>query len=391
MRLTATLVASVSLFGLTACESLDSDFRGFGGGFNTSEAARKATEPRPAPDNRGILSYPGYQVAVARRGDTVTSVAARVGIPENELAARNAVPPGASLNAGEVLLLPRRVAEPSPSTGAPTTGPIRPAEQVDVAVLADNAISRAEGTITPAAPARKPQTGQEPVRHVVKAGETAYSVSRLYGVSVKALDEWNGLDDKLTLRVGQTLLIPPEAPSRPKPTTVTKPGTGSETPTPPSAAKPLPKDEPAAAQTKTTEAKPAPGTPESPDLGKQATQASASSARFTSPVNGKISRVFSSRNKSVNFSASAGSPVKAADAGTVFVVTKTDDQVTYVGIKHDGGLTSVYANVDGVTVKKGDKVSKGQSIAKVSPGNPAFLNFIVLKGTQAIDPAPYLP
>ncbi|MBS8226500.1 peptidoglycan DD-metalloendopeptidase family protein, partial [Vannielia litorea] len=161
--------------------------------------------------------------------------------------------------------------------------------------------------------------------------------------------------------------------------------------TPPSAAKPLPKDEPAAAQTKTTEAKPAPGTPESPDLGKQATQASASSARFVSPVNGSISRVFSSRNKSVNFSASAGSPVKAADAGTVFVVTKTDDQVTYVGIKHDGGLTSVYANVDGVTVKKGDKVSKGQSIAKVSPGNPAFLNFIVLKGTQAIDPAPYLP
>ena len=328
---------------------------------------------------------------MARRGDTVSTVAARIGLPESELAARNAVPPGAPLNAGAVLLLPRRVAEPSPATGAITTGPIRPAEQVDVAVLADTAISRAEGTITPAQPARKPQTGQEPIRHVVKPGETAYSVSRLYGVSVKALDEWNGLDDKLTLRVGQTLLIPPEAATPPKRTTVNKPGTGSETPTPPSAAKPLPKDEPAAAQTKTTEAKPAPGTPESPDLGKQATQASASSARFVSPVNGSISRVFSSRNKSVNFSASAGSPVKAADAGTVFVVTKTDDQVTYVGIKHDGGLTSVYANVDGVTVKKGDKVSKGQSIAKVSPGNPAFLNFIVLKGTQAIDPAPYLP
>ncbi len=390
MRLTATLVASASLFALAACDDFDSDFRGYGGGFNTTSAAQKATEPRPSPDDRGILSYPGYQVAVARRGDTVTSVAARIGLPESELAARNAVPPGAPLNAGAVLLLPRRVAEPSPATGAVATGPIRPAEQVDVAVLADTAISRAEGTITPAQPTRTPQTGQEPIRHVVKAGETAYSVSRLYGVSVQALDEWNGLDDKLTLRTGQTLLIPPEAPTRPAPTTVTRPGTGSPTPTPPSAAAPLPKDEPAA-QTTTATAKPAPGTPASPDLGSQATSASASSARFVSPVNGSISRVFSSRNKSVNFSAAAGSPVKAADAGSVFVVTKTDDQVTYVGIRHDGGLTSVYANVDGVVVKKGDTVSKGQTIAKVSPGNPAFLNFIVLKGTQAIDPAPYLP
>ncbi|SIN95871.1 peptidoglycan DD-metalloendopeptidase family protein [Vannielia litorea] len=398
MRFTATLVASASLLGLAACEDLDSDFRGFGGGFNTTSAAQKATEPRPAPDDRGILSYPGYQVAVARRGDTVSTVAARIGLPESELAARNSVPPGAPLNAGSVLLLPRRVAEPSPATGAIATGPIRPAEQVDVAVLADTAISRAEdrtgGTITPAqpaTPARAPQTGQEPIRHVVKSGETAYSVSRLYGVSVQALDDWNGLDDKLTLRIGQTLLIPPEAPSRPSQATVTRPGAGSATPTPPSAATPLPKDEPAAAQTQTSQAKPAPGTPASPDLGKQATQASASKARFSTPVQGNIIRAFSAKSDGIDIGAPAGTAVKAADAGTVAAITQSTDKVPILVLRHSGGLLTVYANVDGLTVAKGDKVSKGQTIAKVRSGNPSFLHFEVRDGLKAVDPAQYLP
>ncbi|MCO6382445.1 MAG: LysM peptidoglycan-binding domain-containing protein [Vannielia sp.] len=397
MRLTTTLVASVSLFALAACEDLDSDFRGFGGGFNTTTAAQKATERRPAPDDRGILSYPGYQVAVARRGDTVTSVASRIGIPASELAARNAVPQGASLNAGEVLLLPRRVSEPSPATGAVATGPIRPPEQVDVAVLADGAISRAEGTITPAntpasTPTRKPQTGQEPIRHVVKAGETAYSISRRYGVSVQALDDWNGLDDNRTLRVGQTLLIPPEAPSRPAPAAArtSEPGQGSPTPTPPSAAEPLPKDEPPA-QTKTTQAKPAPGTPESPDLGSQATTASASSARFTSPVQGNIIRAYSAKSDGIDIAAPSGAAVKAADSGTVAAITQSTEKVPILVLRHAGGLLTVYANVDGLTVKKGDKVSKGQTIAKVRAGSPSFLHFEVRDGLKAVDPAKYLP
>jgi hypothetical protein len=38
------------------------------------------------PDAQGVISYPGYQVAVARRGDTVGSVAARVGLSAQELA-----------------------------------------------------------------------------------------------------------------------------------------------------------------------------------------------------------------------------------------------------------------------------------------------------------------
>lgn len=402
MRLSASLGLAVSVIALAACDTVDFDMRGVGGAFNTTEAAQKPTEPRPSPDSRGVLSYPGYQVAVARQGDTVASVAGRLGLPAGELASRNAVPETAALNKGEVLLLPRRVAEPSPATGAIATGPIRPSEQVDVAVLADTAIRRAEGNaaapapapISPAAtarPAASAASGQEPIRHVVKPGETAYSVSRLYGVSVPALDEWNGLDDKLTLRVGQTLLIPPEAPSRPAPATVTRPGAGSPTPTPPSAAKPLPRNEPSKAQTTTATAKPAPGTPKSPDLGKQATAASASNARFAPPVSGKIIRAYSSKSDGIDIAAAPGTAVKAAGAGSVAAITQSTDKVPILVLRHEGGLLTVYANVEGVAVKKGDTVTKGQTIAKVRAGSPSFVHFEVRDGLKAVDPAKYLP
>ena len=48
----------------------------------------------------------------------------------------------------------------------------------------------------------------DPVRHRVEAGETAYSIARLYGVSVTALASWNGLGPDLAVRENQELLIP---------------------------------------------------------------------------------------------------------------------------------------------------------------------------------------
>ncbi len=115
------LTLGTALGVLAACSdtgALDWDLRPDGPGtYSTAEAARSATANRPAPDARGVISYPGYQVAVARRGDTVASVAARVGVPPAELASYNAVSPDAVLNDGEVLALPRRVGESTPGTG----------------------------------------------------------------------------------------------------------------------------------------------------------------------------------------------------------------------------------------------------------------------------------
>ncbi|MGB3554649.1 MAG: LysM peptidoglycan-binding domain-containing protein, partial [Jannaschia sp.] len=78
------------------------------GGFDTSNAAMQAAADRPRPDANGLISYPNYQVAVARRGDTVASVAARIGVDARELASFNGLQPGDALNRDAVLALPGR-------------------------------------------------------------------------------------------------------------------------------------------------------------------------------------------------------------------------------------------------------------------------------------------
>ena len=132
--------ALMGVFSLTACaEPLDFDLRGQLGAFSTTNAARTATADRPQPDNRGVISYPNYQVAVARRGDTIAQVASRVGLPAADLASYNGIATDTPLRDGEILALPNRVTEPSPLTGALGTGPIQPSS-VDVTTLAGQAI-----------------------------------------------------------------------------------------------------------------------------------------------------------------------------------------------------------------------------------------------------------
>lgn len=408
MALTRALALGSTALALGACASFDVDMRDLGRGFDTTDAARAVSvAPRPATDNRGVISYPNYQVAVAQRGDTVSDVAARVGVNADELARFNGVPEGAVLNRGEILALPRRVAEPSPATGAPATGPIRPAEAlqteaVDVETLASAAIDRADPSASPAPRATltgaPPQTGAEPIRHKVVRGETGYSIARRYGVSTGDLASWNGLDRELSLREGQFLLIPPAAQSGAVPApipAVAAPGQGSRTPTPPSAAQPLPDETPLPAAQSAQGGSPIPpratGAPPSPDLGATATAASASTAAMATPVSGSIIRVFKpGKNEGIDISAPAGTPVKAAEAGTVAAISRDTDQVPILVLRHEGGLLTVYANVDNLSVKKGDTVRRGQTIAKVRDGDPAYVHFEVRKGLEAVDPSDYI-
>jgi murein DD-endopeptidase MepM/ murein hydrolase activator NlpD len=382
-------MAGVALLGLTACgQPFDMDFRDFGNGFDTSEAVRQATAQRPAPDNRGVISYPTYQVAVASRGDTVTDVANRVGLPATELASFNGVPLDARLRDGEVLVLPRRVSEPTGATGAVASGPIQPGG-VDVAALAGAAIDRSSGTSTPRS-APVVQTGQEPVRHRVERGETAFSIARLYNVSVRSLADWNGLGSDLAVREGQYLLIPVAAEPAPQPATAA-PGTGSVAPEPPSAATPLPPP-PTADREEQPE-------PESPAMSQDRTAAS-DPGRLAMPVSGSIVRPFKEGSSSgIGISTQAGAAVRAAGDGRVLLITKpaqsdnSGDEL-YRGdilvIGHGDNLLTVYSGIEGISVSKGDEVSRGQPIAKVFAGSPPVLHFEVREGSVAVDPMPYL-
>jgi murein DD-endopeptidase MepM/ murein hydrolase activator NlpD len=397
------ILAGTALGLLAACDRpLDFDMRGnFGNTLDTAEAARQPVANRPAPDARGVISYPNYQVAVARRGDTVADVATRIGIAPEELARFNGLRPADALRPDEVVALPRRVAEPVGGFATTQTG------GTDITSLASSAIDRSDaaavstttlppaggGMITPAsaspaaAAAPRAPVGQEPTRHQVKRGETAFTISRLYNVSVRSLAEWNGLGADYTIREGQFLLIPVpdmQAPARPvAAAAVTAPGAGSPTPVPPSAATPLPAAVPAPA------AAPAPAT-SAPDLG-AGQSAAARNAQLATPVQGTIIRDYQKgKNDGLDIQAPAGTAIVAAEAGTVAAITASADQVPIIVIRHPDNLLTVYANVEGAVVKKDDKVTRGQKIAQIRSGSSNYLHFEVRKGFDSVDPTPYL-
>ncbi|MFV1493662.1 peptidoglycan DD-metalloendopeptidase family protein [Phaeobacter sp. JH18-32] len=379
---------------LAACEApLDYDLRGQIGAFNTTKAAQTATASRPKPDAKGLITYPSYQVAVARRGDTLNDVAGRIGLPASELARFNGMKPDDPLRQGEIIALPRR------APGTATSG------GVDIASLAGDAIDSAPSTTpsaastvstTPLAPqptASKPQvqSGPEPVRHKVKRGETAYTVSRLYQVPVKSLAEWNGLGSDFAIREGQFLLIPLKdrpAPRKeasaavvPAAATVTAPGEGTNTPLPPSATKPLPQETVA----------PAAQAPKALPKVEVPTPTRSSSAAMGFPVKGKIIRTYSKgKNDGIDIAGAAGAPVQAADGGTVAAITKDSNNIPIIVIRHDAKLLTVYANVDKIEVNKGDTVSRGQTIAALRDGPAAYVHFEVRNGFESVDPLPYL-
>ena len=355
---------------LAACDpsQLELDLRN--NEYNTSSAAQEITAKRPQPDSKGIITYPNYQVAIARFGDTMTTLAERIGFDPTALARFNGFRSGDPLRAGEVIALPTPVAGTDPSTSADSS-------EIDVAELAQSALNQADQGITPATkPRAKPLA--EPIRHKVRRGETAFTISRLYNVSVRSLADWNALDSNFTIREGQYLLVPATINNvGASPDPVSEPGEGSATPLPPSAVEPMPETVEEPAETS------APAVTEPTQT--------ASGGRLAYPVKGKIIREYvKGKTDGIDLSAPVGSTVVAAERGTVAAITADADQVPILVLKHADNLLTVYANIGDISVEKGQAVSRGQGIGKIRKGNPSYLHFEVRKGFESVDPMDYL-
>jgi len=371
----SVIALALSLPVLAGCVGSDLDFDLRPDRISTRGVGETAS--RPTPDAQGLLTYDSYQVAVARRGDTVASVAERIGMDAEELARFNGRQTTDALRPDELLALPRRIG----TSGGGT----------DIASIASGAIDEAEsrgGSGTASGPSAAMQGGQEPVRHRVGRGETAYSIARLYSVSVRSLAEWNGLGPDLAVREGQYLIIPVVVEEASAETDTTVPGE-TVAPLPPSSATPLP--EPIQQATLppagTEAAAPAPAPTPEPTPPAQAEP----SSRFSMPVSGSIIRPFGSGNEGIDIGAATGTPVRAAGDGEVAAITQDTDQIPILVVRHSDGLLSVYANIRNITVARGDSITRGQTIAEVGPGDPSFLHFEVRRGFEAVNPTQYLP
>lgn len=212
-----------------------------------------------------------------------------------------------------------------------------------------------------------------PRLHKVARGDTVYSISRRYGVAMNALMRSNGITPPYTIKLGQTLIVPSSS---------ARPAAVATAPLPPKHAAAPPK--PATAKQVAVLPKPAPR----------------ASKLFHWPVRGRIASGFGvqrggGRNDGINIAAARGTSVVAAENG---VVAYAGNELRGFGnlllIKHADGYMTAYAHNETLLVTRGQKVKRGQTIARVgSTGSVATpqLHFEIRRGRKAVDPIRYLP
>ena len=224
--------------------------------------------------------------------------------------------------------------------------------------------------------------------HVVQPGETLYSVSRAYGIDTTTLARSNALPPPYTVFVGQSLVLPAtvqvgEGVTAPPPAPEPKPQTADTKPLPP------PRVEPAAGPAPRTELAALPP----PRVGR-------ANGRFLWPVHGQLLSDYGTgaggtRNDGINIAAPAGTTVLAADAGIVaYAGNELRGYGNLVLIKHANGWMTAYAHNSALLVKRGQRVRRGQAIARIGATGAVSrpqLHFEVRHGAKALDPTDYLP
>ena len=127
----------------------------------------------------------------------------------------------------------------------------------------------------------------------------------------------------------------------------------------------------------------------------------ASSGAYAVPIknayvinsNGKFGSRWGRMHEGLDFSCPTGTPIYAADGGTVTKAATFGGYGNCVIIKHDNGQETLYGHCSKLNVTAGEKVYKGQVIAAV--GNTgrstgAHLHFEIHIGGSAVDPWSYI-
>ncbi len=115
------------------------------------------------------------------------------------------------------------------------------------------------------------------------------------------------------------------------------------------------------------------------------------------PVNGPVTSPFGQRwgrlHAGIDIGAGSGTPIRAADGGTVILLGPQGGYGNYTCVGHGGGLSTCYAHQSRFGTSNGASVSKGQVIGYVGCTGNCFgdhLHFEVRQGGSPVDPLGYL-
>lgn len=320
-------------------------------------------------------------------------------------AAKKAPPPAVPPAPSPPVAVPVKAAEPAPAK------PSEPAPVVKAAPAPDPVVVQKIEE-----PAAKPyrQGDWRPEFHVVKKGDTLYSIALDYGQDYRDLAAWNGLEDPGVIKIDQRLrLFPPEgtgdAPVQETHAPVETQPAASPVPVKsgPKGHK-LPYSEQALAQLTIPAPKPAATLPPARVVvapRPPAVKAPANIARDTTadgkltwewPASGRLSYGFGqgSNKKGMGIEGKMGEAVMASAPGkVVYSGSGLRGYGKLVIIKHNASYLSVYAHNSQILVKEGQSVAKGQKIAEMgdSDSNRVGLHFEIRRLGKPTDPLQYLP
>lgn len=349
------------------------------------------------------------EVIEVQQGDTIYGLAKRHRVSISELMTLNsldkpAIRPGQRLTlpAGRRGISPRQpaLARAAPT---PTAGPV------------------SRTPVPQSAPVATPPSGDWTGSHTIAQGESLYAIARRYAVKAADLQAANGITDPTKLRPGTVLKVPEGAGSATQPVAAQVPATPAPAlatglPTPPgttttariinaapSAAAPPAEPQRVASLPSTgrSDVTAAPAAPkaEPASAAPGDTPKLAGTGKFRWPVKGKVIAGFgprpdSTHNDGINISVPQGTDVAAAEAGVVaYAGNELKGYGNLVLIRHENNWVSAYAHNESLLVKRGDKVRRGQVVAKA--GNTGTVDqpqvhFELRQGSKPVDPMPHM-
>ena len=266
--------------------------------------------------------------------------------------------------------------------------------------------------VAPGVPAAQVAADSRITYHIVKKGETLYSIALDHGQDYKDVAAWNNLDNPSLIRIGQQLSVtPPDngAVAVVKPVISSGPveiKTAAATSTNTETLKREPKggklawSDEALAKARQGEvtAKPAETRPETrpaePAPAEKPVVAS-DDVDWIWPANGKLIAPYAEAGgKGIDIAGKAGDPVLAAASGVVsYSGAGLRGYGNLIVLRHNATYLSVYAHNSKLLVKEKDTVAKGQKIAEMgsTDAESPRLHFEIRRQGKPADPQKFLP
>lgn len=219
--------------------------------------------------------------------------------------------------------------------------------------------------------------------YIVKPGDTLYSVAKANGQSPSFLAGVNDLKEPYTLNVGQRLYL---ARTDSAPNTI-KPVSEKEVPV-------------AGNKTQVSNKKPTQVTPVEQNIPIKVVSGrtrTVGGVTWMWPTQGKVIKQFSlaeQGNKGIDIAGSRGQTISAAaDGQVVYAGSALRGYGNLVIINHANEYLSAYAHNDSLLVKEGQRVKRGQQIARMgsTDAESVRLHFEVRYRGQSANPVNYLP